>query len=54
MRDIESERLEREKVVREKKEALQSAQFQLNTTNHHKTQLEGNVTRLNDQLYLLR
>ncbi|XP_046848738.1 structural maintenance of chromosomes protein 6-like [Xenia sp. Carnegie-2017] len=54
MRDIESERLERERVVREKKEALQSAQFQLNTTNHHKTQLEGNVTRLNDQLYLLR
>ena len=54
MKDIESERLERERSLQEKRENLQSIQFQLNTTNNHKNQVEHNVTRSTDLLYQLR
>ncbi|CAB4033131.1 structural maintenance of chromosomes 6-like, partial [Paramuricea clavata] len=53
MKDIESERLEREKLLQEKRENLQAFQFQLNTTNNHKNQVENNVARLTDQIYQL-
>ncbi|XP_028414977.1 structural maintenance of chromosomes protein 6-like [Dendronephthya gigantea] len=54
MKDIESERLERERSLQEKRENLQSIQFQLNTTNNHKNQVEQNVARSTNDLYQLR
>jgi small-conductance mechanosensitive channel len=54
MKDIESERLERERLLQEKRENLQAFQFQLNATNNHKNQVENNVARLTDQIYQLR
>lgn len=54
MQDIESERLERERSIREMRDALQGIQFQLNATNNHKNQVEKNVSRINEHLYQLR
>ena len=54
MKDIESERLERERLLQEKRENLQAFQFQLNATNNHKNQVEINVARLTDRTYQLR
>lgn len=54
MQDIESERLERERSLHQKRDELQGIQFQLNATNNHKNQVENNVSRLTDQLYQIR
>jgi hypothetical protein len=54
MKDIESERLERERQLQEKRENLQAFQFQLTATNNHKNQVEANVNRLTEHTYQLR
>ena len=54
MRDIESERRQREEVLQQKRDDLKARQSQLSTTNHHRAQLEQAITRAKEKTYQLR
>lgn len=54
MRDLESERRQREEALQQKKDELKAWQSQLSTTTHHRGQLEQAITRAKEKTYQLR
>lgn len=54
MRDLESERQQRQEALQQKRDELKAWQSQLSTTNHHRGQLEHAISRAKERTYQLR
>lgn len=54
MRDLESERQQRQEALQLKRDELKAWESQLSTTNHHRGQLEQAITRAKERTYQLR
>lgn len=54
MRDLESERQQRQEALQLKRDELKAWENQLSTTNHHRGQLEQAITRAKERTYQLR
>lgn len=54
MRDLESERQQRQEALQLKRDELKGWENQLSTTNHHRGQLEQAITRAKERTYQLR
>lgn len=54
MRDLESERRQREETLQQKRDELKAWESQLSTTTHHRGQLEQAISRAKERTYQLR
>ncbi|XP_078353144.1 structural maintenance of chromosomes protein 6-like [Oculina patagonica] len=54
MRDLESERQQRQEALQQKRDELKAWESQLSTTNHHRGQLEQAINRAKERTYQLR
>lgn len=54
MRDLESEKQQRQEALQQKRDELKAWESQLSTTNHHRGQLEQAISRSKERTYQLR
>jgi len=54
MRDLESEKQQRQAALQQKRDELKAWESQLSTTNHHRGQLEQAISRSKERTYQLR
>ena len=54
MRDLESERRQRQDALQQKRDEFKALESQLSMTNHHRGQLEQAISRAKERTYQLR
>ena len=54
MRDLESERQQRQEALQQKRDELKAWESQLSTTLHHRGQLDQAINRAKERTYQLR
>lgn len=54
MRDLESERQQRQEALQQKRDELRAWESQLSTTNHLRGQLEQAINRSKERTYQLK